>query len=356
MKKNKTNTTSRPTIWIACAFKYLSITSLIFSLSAYAFEYQEYEKKIKSGYSLRSAIDKMPRNDLEATLREFVASGRPSRLVGTPGHKKVQEYLEKKLQSYANPNAKFSKQFFSNIDVKEGINFIWEKKGASKPDEVLILGAHYDTLLKDPKTKRPILKGEMPGADNNGSGVAILLSMIEILNKLDIPKTVRIVFYDCEEFGGAGSLEFAKKTKEDMGSQKIAGVINLIMLGHDSRIGDKDKKMNNMNIYLRPRDQENAEGTGKLAQMIVESGKRNYSNVEFAPKETFSADYFPMTSEHFWAQGIPAVTMTQNREGDLNPRFMTSNDFVETLNLNTYTNVFKYITSAVLAWDYDVAK
>lgn len=354
--KKKTTMIIRPTTWTACAFKYLLITSLFYSLSAEAFEYQEYEKKIKNGYSLRSVIEKMPRNNLETTLREFVASGRPSRLVGTPGHKKAQEFLEKKLQSYANPNAKFSKQTFSNLDVKEGINFIWEKKGAVKPDEVLILGAHYDTLLKDPKTKKAVLKGEMPGADNNGSGVAILLSMIEILNKLEIPKTVRIVFYDCEEFGGAGSLEFAKKTKEDMDTQKIIGVINLTMLGHDSRIGDIDKKMNNMNIYLRPRDQENAEASGKLAQMIVESGKRNYSSVEFAPKESFSSDYFPKTSEHFWAMGIAAVTMTQNREGDLNPRFMTSNDFIETLNLNTYTNVFKYITSAVLAWDYDVVK
>jgi hypothetical protein len=90
--------------------------------------------------------------------------------------------------------------------------------------------------------------------------------------------------------------------------------------------------------------------------MIVEHGKRNYNTVVFTPKEMFSGDYFPNTSEHFWAQGIPAVTMTQNREGDLNPRFMTSNDFVETLNINTYSNVFKYITSAVLAWDYDVVK
>ena len=141
-----------------------------------------------------------------------------------------------------------------------------------------------------------------------------------------------------------------------MGSQKIAGVINLSMLAHDSKIGDKEHKQGNMNIYLQPRDVPGHEASGAFGQMLVESGKRNYSSVEFSPKETFSGDFFPNTSEHFWTQGIPAVTMTQNREGDLNPRFKTSNDFVETLNLNTYTNVFKYITSAVLSWDYDIVK
>lgn len=352
----KTIMINRATISTAWAFKYLSIFSFFFSVSLYSFEYKDYEKKIKNGYLLRSAIDKMPRSDLETALREFVASGRPGRMLGSPGHKKAQEYLEKKLKSYTNLNGSFSKQVFITKDNKEGINFIWEKKGAVFPDEVLIIGANYDTLLKDQKSKQVIPKGDMPGADNNGSGVAILLSMIEILNKLDIPKTVRIVFFDAEEFGGAGSLYFAKKTKDETGSQKIAGFINLTMLAHDSRLGDKDQKMNNMNIYLRPRDQDGSTATNVFGQMIVEHGKRNYNTVVFTPKELFSGDYFPNTAEHFWAQGIPAVTMTQNREGDLNPRFMTSNDFVETLNINTYTNVFKYVTSAVLAWDYDVVK
>ncbi|MBC7714214.1 MAG: M28 family peptidase [Rhizobacter sp.] len=347
---------TRPTTSIACASKFFALSSIMFSFSLHAFEFQEYEKKIKNGYSLRTAVDKMPKADLETTLRDFVASGRPGRLAGSPGHAKAREYLQKKLQSYTNKGAAFSKQAFTTADKKEGINFIWEKKGAVKPEEVMILGANYDTLLKDPKTHQVILKGEMPGADNNGSGVALLLSMIEILNKLDIPKTVRIVFYDCEEFGGAGSLEFAKKTKAEMGKDKITGVVNLSMLAHDSKIGDKDHKLNNMNIYLQPRDVPGHEATGILAQMMVENGKRNYSSVEFSPKETFSGDYFPNTSEHYWALGIPAVTMTQNREGDLNPRYMTSNDFVETLNLSTYTNVFKYVTSAVLAWDYDIVK
>jgi Zn-dependent M28 family amino/carboxypeptidase len=347
---------NQQTTSIVCIFKTITFLAILTSLSANAFEFQDYEKKIKTGYSLRSAIEKMPRNDLEMSLRNFVASGRPSRLMGSPGHTKAQEYLEKKLQVYNNKGAKFSKQAFTSADKKEGINFIWEKKGSLKPDEVMILGANYDTLLKDPKTHQIILKGEMPGADNNGSGVAILLSMIEILNKLEIPKTVRIVFYDCEEFGGAGSLIFAKKTKAEMGSQKIVGVMNLTMLAHDTRAGDKEHKMNNMNIYLQPRDIPGHEASGVFGQMIVESGKRNYSTVEFTPKETFSGDFFPNTSEHFWAQGIPAVTMTQNREGDLNPRYMTSNDFVETLNLNTYTNAFQYIMSSVLAWDYDIVK
>ncbi|MBY0413270.1 MAG: M28 family peptidase, partial [Bdellovibrionales bacterium] len=330
-----------------------------------AFEYQEYEKKIKNNYSLQYAIDKFPRLEFEEVMRAFVASGRPNRLPGSPGHKLAQDYLEKKLKSFNKAGGSFLKTEFLGLteDKKDitGVNFIWEKKGTLKPDEILYFGAHYDTLIKDLKTKKAILKGEMPGADNNASGVSLALAMIEILNKLYLPKTVKIVFFDLEESNAQGSQAFFKSQEfqNDKNTKKILGFANLFMLGHDSKVTDVDKKLNNMKIYTRLKSQANQGLDEAFANSIINTGKRSYPGVTFTVSEDnnqVSPLGFPDTLRPLWEIDVPAIVVTQNREGDLNPGYMTSNDFIETLNINTYSNVFKFIMSFVLAWNYDVVK
>lgn len=382
---------------------YIFNFALFFSLSALfnnsiAFEISGYEKKIKTNYNITSIADKITRESLEKNLREFVASGRPSRFVGTTGHEKAMKFIENKLKSFKSNGSSFEKiEFTPNIakagdfyaeDFKKevvakipktdpnydrwkgftlsmmktldsvknvkGYNLVWEKKGISKPDEVIILGANYDTLLNDPKTLLVDSKGAMPGADNNGTGVAALLSMIEILDKLDLPKTVRIVFFDFEELGFLGSRDYVEKLKANMGNQKIVGYVNLVMLGNDSKRDDKEKKLGNMKVYLRNPSEKGSDEDLKLVTLMTDAGKRLYNNlIEFSP----SANGMNSSSHiSFWEAGIPAICFSQNWESDFNPRFHTPNDFVETLNMNTYINGFRYITGAVLAWNYDIVK
>lgn len=377
------------------------IFSIIFFFvisTAQAFEISTYEKKIKTNYNLTSITEKLSRDAIEKNLRDFVASGRPSRFVGSQGHQKARDYLELKLKNFkstgasleiseftpdipkakefyaedfkneivakippSDPNYKRWKNFTLSIlktldsvkDVK-GKNFIWEKKGTVRPDEVMILGASYDTILNDPKTLIVDTQKAMPGADNNGSGVAALLSMIEIFDKLDLPKTVRIVFFDFDQLAFSGSKNYAEKLKtKNNGQEKIVGFINLVMLGHDSKREDKDKKLNNMKVYLRPAGVKGNEEDYKLMTLMTENGKRLYKGIDFSPESNGMN-----TSSHisFWEAGITSICFSQNWESDFNPRFNTPNDFVETLNMATYVNAFRYITGAILAWNYDIVK
>lgn len=343
------------TEWQNWAFRGLLSLSFILPSVVYSFEYQDYEKRVKNSYQVRSLVEKMPRKDIEENLRAFLSAGRPSRLIGSPGHKKVQDYLEEKLKAANSTNASYKRQEFSlsdeTVSKEKGVNFIWQKKGATKAEEVIVLTANYDTLLKDPKTGKMILKGEMPGADNNGSGVSMLLSMMEILNKLEIPKSVMLVFLDAEEFGAQGSKEFVKSLNNEV---KIAGFINLTMLGHDSRTTDTEKKLNNLKLYTSGSEADSAFG-----KIMTKMGEKEYGVISFKEEKIndgASSLGFPATAENFWGAGFVGITLTQNRQTDLNPRYMTSNDFAETLNIATYTNVFKYVTYALLAWNYDIVK
>lgn len=397
MRKMKMEQNIRKFMMKNCIFKATFILCSLAALPSGAFEIRDYEKKIKNNYNITSATEKISRDALEKNLRDFVASGRPSRFVGSVGHQKALSFLEEKLKSFHSKGSSFEKiefspdiaragQFYAddfknevvakilptdpNYDhwkgftlsmmktldsVKKikGYNLIWEKKGVTNPEEVIILGANYDTLLNDPKTMKVDSASSMPGADNNGTGVAALLSMIEILDKLDLPKTIRIVFFDFEELGFSGSHEYVQNLKNNLGSQKIIGYVNLVMLGNDSKREDKEKRLNNMKLYLRAPGEKGAEEDLKLANLISSSGQRLYSRIEFKA-EANSMN----SSSHisFWDAGIPAICLSQNWESDFNPRFHTSNDFVETLNMDTYINAFRYITGAVLAWNYGVVK
>jgi hypothetical protein len=235
-----------------------------------------------------------------------------------------------------------------------GKNFIWEKKGSVYPNEVIIIGANYDTLNHDPKTMKIDMKSNMPGADNNGSGTTMLLQMAKIFNLLDTPRTIRLVFLDAEEFGFLGSKAYIDTLKQNS-NEKILGFVNLVMLGNDTKIKDTEKKFSNMKVYLRDPniDKEEAQKDLSLVNTLTNSGKSMYPMIEFKPV----ANGMNSSSQiRFWEAKIPALCFTQNWETDFNPRFHTPDDFVETINMNTYTNGLRYILSSLLAFSFGIVK
>jgi Zn-dependent M28 family amino/carboxypeptidase len=69
----------------------------------------------------------------------------------------------------------------------ESANLIIEIPGISMPDQIIIVGAHYDSVLGS------------PGANDNGSGVASLLEISRLLAGKKPARTVRLVAFTNEE-------------------------------------------------------------------------------------------------------------------------------------------------------------
>lgn len=102
-------------------------------------------------------------------------------------------------------------------------NLIVELPGTHHPSQVLIIGAHYDTV---PST---------PGADDNASAVAVLLEIARLLAKDKFQYTVRFVFFPCEEpphfhLGEMGSQIHARRCRTL--DERIMGMLCLEMLGY----------------------------------------------------------------------------------------------------------------------------
>lgn len=95
-----------------------------------------------------------------------------------------------------------------------------ELRGASRPGEILIIGAHYDTV-----------RGS-PGADDNGSGSAALLEIARLCADQSFARTLRFVFFFNEEEhspGPTGGALYARRCRERR--ENVMGMMSLEMLG-----------------------------------------------------------------------------------------------------------------------------
>jgi hypothetical protein len=110
-------------------------------------------------------------------------------------------------------------------------SFVGRNVGAVMPgsdpmlkDEWIVLSAHFDHLgKKDDKM--------FPGADDNASGVAMLLEVAErfVLQEAKPKRTVLFVAFDQEESGLLGSRHFAAQPPRDL--QKLKAFLTADMIG-----------------------------------------------------------------------------------------------------------------------------
>ena len=84
---------------------------------------------------------------------------------------------------------------------------LWvEVPGGEKGNEIVVVGAHYDTV-----------RGS-PGADDNGSGTAAVLRLAKVFANVSLPRTLRFVFFANEEppffkNEGMGSVAYAEECR-----------------------------------------------------------------------------------------------------------------------------------------------
>jgi hypothetical protein len=99
-------------------------------------------------------------------------------------------------------------------------------------DESVIICAHYDHLGLGLQNANKGNEGKIhPGADDNASGIAVMLEMAELLGKTLKPqRTVIFIAFTCEESGLLGSKYYVKNMKR-FPAKKVIGVINFDTVG-----------------------------------------------------------------------------------------------------------------------------
>ena len=101
---------------------------------------------------------------------------------------------------------------------RSGDNIEATLPGSGTSDGIVIICAHYDSVAVS------------PGADDDGSGVASVLTIAEIMSKTSFNSTIKFVLFSGEEQGLYGSHKYAEQAYENQ--DYITGVLCLDGVGY----------------------------------------------------------------------------------------------------------------------------
>lgn len=139
------------------------------------------------------------------------------RLRGTASWQRTQDLCADRLESLGYE--------VERQDWGGGVNVIGVRLGTVRPDEFVVVGAHYDTM--------PVVAeggGFCPGADDNASAVAGALEVARVLASQDHARSTVIACWDYEEGGRHGSRAHANRAAAD--GDVIAAVFALEMIAY----------------------------------------------------------------------------------------------------------------------------
>lgn len=135
---------------------------------------------------------------------------------------KLWPFVWKKGQHPLDPPPDESKMSDEEKKINTWHNIIAEVPGTTKPNEVVIISAHFDAVTHS------------PGADDDGSGTAAVMELARIYKDAKFDRTVRFVFFNLEEPGLIGSRKYAAAAKRAMNTtdKKVVAMISVEMLGY----------------------------------------------------------------------------------------------------------------------------
>ncbi len=175
-----------------------------------------------------------------AVLSSDLIEGREAGMVGA--HRAAEyiasKFIDYNIQPLEGGEAGLLEKYFHSFDTTKlspifcvepqqmRLRNVLGKIEGNNPDEIVIIGAHYDHY--------GIRKGEIyNGADDNATGVAAVLQIARAFMKSEVKPERTIIFalWDGEEKGLLGSSHFVKHCDY---LDKIKGYMNFDMIGRNS--------------------------------------------------------------------------------------------------------------------------
>lgn len=208
------------------------------------------------------------------TYEEGIVKSASSRFLTSDSITSAADFIESNLRVLGY-DVEFD-AFEPPIPGKPAKNIIGRRVGATS--ETVLIGAHYDDLPSS---------GPAPGADDNASGVATLLSVARALSSLRPKRNIVFVAFSGEEQGMVGSAHFARSVAPGM------NIVASIILDQDGNPGTS------RSLILESVGE--TEDNLRLMDTIADSMDKNLGTpvVNF---KGFGSDHVSMSSA-----GIPAV-------------------------------------------------
>lgn len=269
----------------------------------------------------------------EDSLRSYIQRLQDfqTRYIGTDSNEAAAQWITDKFYEfgYELVETPRSHVYGTLVDVN---SVIAVKLGILYQDSVFIIGAHFDSVVRDgtdPHTWAP-------GADDNATGVAAVLEAARIVADIDFDYTVKFACWNDEEVSLSGSGWYAGSAYFD--GQKIGLYINLDMIGFlDEKIPLRD-----INILRNPSAQAQA-----CAEFMAEMADR-YATLVPVHIET---EWGGSDHSYFMWHGYDILWVWESNFDDYktNPHYHTATDVIDHVDMSYVYDVAKMSLASFFA-------
>ncbi len=135
-----------------------------------------------------------------------------TRYYNTAGNALAADYMAQKLADYGYTVA------FDEFTVNSTLcrNVVATSVGTVNPDEIVVVGGHYDSTSQEAGSTAP-------GAEDNASGTSLVMEIARASAGRQFERTVKFVLFDAEEVGLRGSQHFVAESLA-LGDDIIAAI------------------------------------------------------------------------------------------------------------------------------------
>lgn len=243
------------------------------------------------------------------------------------GHLYVETYIQQTLSQWGNVEthefkvqARIHRNFQLNLPSYDG-----------RERSPILIGAHYDGVPNS------------PGADDNASGVAVLLELARHFHAYPAKRPIRLIAFDLEEYGLVGSAIYAKQIAAQQ--EKIHIMLSLEMLGFCSQERQSQQYPAPLEKFYPDRGNFLAlVGNIPTIPAMIHLGhhvRKAGVPSQWLPagwkgqllRETRLSDHAP-----FWDLGYPAIMVTDTSYLR-NPNYHQPTDTIDTLDLDFMTGI-----------------
>jgi len=269
---------------------------------------------------------------------------------GSPGIEACRDWIVDKLEGYG---AEVIRQKFK-AEIHDGSVFPSENLiGQFNPENRnrIVFAAHYDTRAIAEEDPDPAKRDQpIPGADDGGSGVGVLLEIARLLHEQKIDLGVDIIFFDVEDQGTRNSDADPDNTSWCIGSQYWSK--NLHRSNYKPRfgilldmVGSRNAFFNKENVAnLYPHYKEVHTLYNKVWNLAAAMGKGRYFQ-----NRTIGG----IIDDHYFVNsiaGIPMIDIINKAPGNeqtFGAHWHTHGDDISVIDKNTLAAVGQVVTAVV---------
>jgi len=220
-------------------------------------------------------------------------------------------------------------------------NVVATSHATSASGPLILVGAHSDSENVEAVDYETGLSLLAPGADDDASGIAVMMELATVLADHPLGRTVKFVAFSAEEYGYdmsgglAGSMHYASMAKD--AGVKFEATYILDMVGYR---GDSENRV--MAIVNDDHD----------AGLRSLEASRSENNINLSL--TSAVNRLATYSDHFsfWSLGYPSVLLIESDPAAtsyaFNPYYHTANDTIDHLSSDLMVEVTRVVLGGII--------